>query len=811
MLFSYLKRFVLQMGDGYTVELKEANEDSYKLFIDLGISIEALLEWWIYPIGIILRNELSVYTSTKDAPVFGFFTSENHVKIYAPYLGTRPKFMHIGKKPEDFIFGWDHLPENGKAIFICAGEKDTLLMSHVIGYPAISPNSENSNSNITKEHFEELKNRFSEVVVLFDNDPTGKKSATKMANKFGIRMMELPEMEKGKDLTDYVKNGYSVEELCKMIEDVIMTPDPMWGDDVYEHNTSVSDEFEAKPLIKNQEEKESINDNWPSEYFDTLNKILEKANESGYEFIEGARNEYIVHVAGVCNTKGLSLKFVEEQLNKRINLNNFDDHSKTLRGIYLRYESNFGKSPILEKEEHIKHETPTLNKEKLKKFPKIFKMLSKRFTDERERDVSIIGLLSLLGAILNGYNVIHQNKRYFTNLFSVIAAPFASGKGTMNVIRNIGNPLNRKLAEISKERYRRYQDELQYYKENSKDYPELEEPVMPILPRLFFGGDMSAASFKAKLADTGGSGMMFDTEADTITQTLSMEWGDYSGLLRKALTNESIDYDRKNESGEIPRPYVSGLISGTVGALLRLIPSSEDGLFSRLIYYVFDKRPVFAQDAFDYKLVDENENQEKEMAEIVKQSYFYFDLLREKNQSIEFYWDEKYQKELLLTFEGWLKSHLAIIGAAGSRVLFRLGNMATRIAAILTVFRLMEDGESVNPQNLDSLFESQSRVRITCCKDDFEATMHIMDVIRQHTFHVYENLSEDQQNKPLKALKTQQLNLWNALPKEFQRKEAVEVGEKLEIKERTVGKYLKILVDQKLAIRDEKGRYTKLL
>ena len=282
-------------------------------------------------------------------------------------------------------------------------------------------------------------------------------------------------------------------------------------------------------------------------------------------------------------------------------------------------------------------------------------------------------------------------------------------------------------------------------------------------------------------------------------------------MIRKGLSNETIEFDRKNVSREIPKPYVSGLISGTVGALLRLIPNSEDGLFSRWIYYLFDKQPVFAPNAFDYKLVDENENQEKEIAEIVEQTYFYFDSLKDKNQIIEFYWDESYQIKLLNTFRTWLNSHLAIIGAAGSRVLFRLGNMATRIVAILTIFRLMEDGESVNPQNLDSLFDNQSNVRITCSEDDFEATMHLMDIIRQHTFHVYENLSEDQQNKPLKALKTQQLNLWNTLPSEFQRKKAVETGVPLGIKERTIGKYLKIFVDQKLTTNDEKGFYKKLV
>ncbi len=809
-LFSYEKSLSLKLGNGYLVELKEITKEAYKFFLKLGLTIEILLRYGIYPIKGIIRNDRVLYSSTESSPIFGYFSSENHCKVYMPKRPNK-KFFHIGIKPDNKVFGFKLLPKTGKACFICAGEKDTLIMSHVVGYPAICADSENTN-NITKQHIDDLKSRFGQVCIMYDNDKTGKDYQQKLSNKFRILPIDLPEIENGKDLTDYVENGYSLEDLRKMIEDKVSIPEPIWDDSMNIDDTSMVHEVETNQTKKDQETvEESIDDNWLPEYHETLEKILEKAKESGHDFVEGARNDFIVSVAGACNTKGLPLEFVEEQLNNRLRLKNFDDHLKSLRGIYSKYEESFGKSPIKGKDENIKHETPTLDKNKLKKFPNVFKKLFNRFSDERERDVSIIGLLSLLGAILKNFSVIHQNKRYYTNLYSIVSAPFASGKGVLNVIRNIGNPLNRKLAEISKKRYSQYQDDLQDYKENYKDDPDLIEPEMPVLPRLFFGGDMSSAGFKDQLVRTGGSGIMFDTEADTITQNLSTEWGDYSALLRKGLSNETIEFDRKNVSHEIPRPYISGLISGTVGALLRLIPSSEDGLFSRLIYYVFDKKPVFAENAFDYKLVDANENQEKVLAETVEKVYFYFDNLKDKNKTIEFYWDESFQDKLLETFKGWLKSHLAIIGAEGSRVLFRLGNMATRIAAILTVFRLMEDGDTIDPHRLDNLFENQSKVMITCNEDDFEATLHLMDIIRQHTFHVYENLSDEQQNKPLKALKTQQLKLWYDLPKEFQRKEAVEIGSTIEIAERTVGKYLKIFVDQKLVTRDDKGRYEKLL
>ena len=810
-LFSYEDRLNLKIGNGYEIELKKLTEDAYKFFIELGLTMEILLKYWLYPVKGIIRNGRIIYTSNSQTPIFAYFTSKEHAKIYLPNRPTSKKFFQIGEKNPNEIFAWEHLPKSGKAIFLVGGEKDVMIMTHIVGYPAICANSENDDSNITKQHIDDLKSRFAQVCIMYDNDKTGKDYQQKLSNKYSIMPIDLPEIDNGKDLTDYVAKGYSVDDLRRMIENKISIPEPIWGDDIFDDNAVPEEVVRNNSQINIQEKQaEPKKDEWPSNYFDTLDEIIKKFEKSGHSFIDGARNDYILRVAGACNTKGLPLKFVEKQLDSKLNLTNFDDHLKTLRGIYSRYDESFDKSPI-KNNEYVKHETPTFDTQRVEKLPKIFKMLFKRFEDERERDVSIIGLLSLLGAILDGYNVIHQNKRYLTNLFTVISAPFASGKGVLNIIRNIGNPLNRTLAEISRERYKKYQDELQYYKENFKDNPELTEPVIPIMPRLFFGGDMSTASFKDQLVMTNGAGMMFDTEADTITSTLSAEWGDYSVLLRKGLSNETIEFDRKNISREISKPYVSGLISGTVGALLRLIPNSEDGLFSRLIYYVFDKEPTFAQDAFDYKLVDKYDNQEKELSEIIENTFFYFDNMKKKYQTIEFYWDESYQIRLLDTYRNWLNSHLAIIGAAGSRVLFRLGNMATRIAAILTVFRLMENGEIINPHNLDILFENQSKVRITCTEEDFDATMHLMDIIRQHTFHVYENLSEDQQNKPMKSLKTHQINFLEALSKEFQRKEAVDIGGKQGIKERTVDKHLKTFVDLKILARDDKGGYMKLI
>lgn len=802
-LFEYEDRLVVEINDDTQIELRSVSDENLWPYNKIGINNAHLRKFNIYPIAGIIRNGQCVRTATRNNPLYGIFTTTKHVKVYIPRPSKDSrKFMQYGKKTDNFIFGWEQLPENGRICVVNAGEKDAQIMSEVVGYPSISPNSENSYGNITDEHFRELKERFRFICVMFDNDETGRKYSKKICNRYNLINIKLPNMEKGKDLADYVEKGMPIQEIRDLIECKIEEPEPIWDNDTIVSVTTPQ-ESTTKLISKDPKQIDTF-DNFVSD--DSINRILLDAATKEYQFESGQRNSYIKYVSSASNTRGIKLEALLERLEKEINLSAYPDHLETAKGIYERYKDSFGSHPFKEPDVFQKHETPVINADVYEKMPLVLKNFLSRFNDDRERDVAAWGFLSLLGAILKGYSVIHKNQRYYTNLFVIVAAPFASGKGVLNVIRNIGNKLHKRLLAISAQRYRQYKSDLEAYKKGEIS----EEPEEPILPRLFLPGDMSAAGCKEQLYNSGGMGMMFDTEADTISSTLSMEWGDYSVLLRKGLSNEGIEFVRKNVSREIEKPFLSGLISGTIGALLRLIPNSENGLFSRLIYYTFYKKPKFAPDAFDYKLVNQNDEQEKELAELVEDVYFYFEDLEEKKLKIDFFWEESYQEKLITIFKDWLNSHIAIIGEDGSRVLFRLANLASRIAAILTIFRLMEKNEDVNPRNLDFLFEKKENVMVTCIESDFEITCHLMDIIRQHTMHLFENLQKESENKPLKALKTQQLDFWYILPQEFQRKEAVSIGGAKGVMPRTVDKYLKIFYDQKLVEKDEKGNYTKL-
>ena len=130
-------------------------------------------------------------------------------KIYKPFDEKKYKFQFLGIKEANYIFGWKHLPEKDDLVFITGGEKDVLcLVSN--GFNAITLNSETS--NLQDETAEELKKRFKNVVVLYDNDATGIKQSQILASKYQIHRMELPKIpNNGKDVSDYFAQNGTIE------------------------------------------------------------------------------------------------------------------------------------------------------------------------------------------------------------------------------------------------------------------------------------------------------------------------------------------------------------------------------------------------------------------------------------------------------------------------------------------------------------------------------------------------------------------------------------------------------------------------
>ena len=294
--------------------------------------------------------------------------------------------------------------------------------------------------------------------------------------------------------------------------------------------------------------------------------------------------------------------------------------------------------------------TPTIPKEVYKNLPQFLKEGSKVFTTNREKDVFLTGALTVLSGCLPTVSGYYNGSKVYSNLYSFIVAPAASGKGVMSWAKVMGAAYHKHLREEYMGLYEEYTDEMMTYEQNKE---QMEKPKQPHLKLLFSPADTSKASLIQTLADCGESVTMFESEADTLSGTMGKEWGGFSDLFRKAFHHEPYSYKRKtgNEYIELESPRLSVVLSGTPLQVQRLIPSAEDGLLSRFLYYAFQVEPHW-QDVSPFKGRVVLDDFFTKMSEKIKFMILHY----ERGECINFSLQKHQWKELNASFKDRLEA-----------------------------------------------------------------------------------------------------------------------------------------------------------
>jgi hypothetical protein len=187
-----------------------------------GIDKDTLKFFNVYPINSFWVNDIQQsFKYTKDCPMYAYKVY-NKFKIYRPFSKNREDKWRNNCGPYD-VQGWEQLPWVGELLIITKSLKDVMVL-YKMGYAAIAPQSENS--TIPKKIIDELKQRFTRVVILFDNDTAGRDAAIKLAEKHDLTYIYIS-LDKlllynVKDISDYVKELGIVpaeNELIRMLNE----------------------------------------------------------------------------------------------------------------------------------------------------------------------------------------------------------------------------------------------------------------------------------------------------------------------------------------------------------------------------------------------------------------------------------------------------------------------------------------------------------------------------------------------------------------------------------------------------------------
>ncbi len=197
--------------------------------------------------------------------------------------------------------------------------------------------------------------------------------------------------------------------------------------------------------------------------------------------------------------------------------------------------------------------------------PNFFKESTERANNSRERDILLLGTITVLSACLPNVSGIYDNLTVYPNLYLFITAPPSSGKGRVNLCKRIVYAIHKQKREETSNGKMQYEVELAEYQSKKSKDKSLTKPIKPREQMLFIPANSSATGAFELLDQNDGSGLIFETEVDTLAQTFKTEYGNYSDGFRNAFHHEAISYYRRTDSEliEIPQPKISTVLTGT--------------------------------------------------------------------------------------------------------------------------------------------------------------------------------------------------------------------------------------------------------
>ena len=432
---------------------------------------------------------------------------------------------------------------------------------------------------------------------------------------------------------------------------------------------------------------------------------------------------------------------------------------------------------------------PTFSQEIYSFLPGLLTQVINKAKNFEDADLLILGSLVSLSACLPNVSGKYAERQVFPNLFLFVSAQASAGKGRLTLCRHLIKPIHDNLKKL-------YAEEMKEYKRLQNDYAldkkNNEQPEEPPIKTLLIPANSSSTSVYQMLNDNGGVGLIFETEGDTLANTFKSDYGNFSDGFRKAFHHEMISYTRRKdrEYVELQRPRLSAVLSGTPRQIFSLIPDTENGLFSRFIFYYMNMRLEW-NNVFS----DSTETLDEHFEHLGEQFFAFYKIL-EKSGEIRFALSKPQKEAFNAFFEQSQEEYYDMFGEDIVASVRRLGLITFRIAMILTTLRIM-DGMDIAPV-------------IVCNDTDFNTSITMAKVLLKHTKRVFNNLliNDESSSKGNGQPALRQL-FFDTLPQDFDRKMYLSIAERLKIPPKTAEKQINKFCEKGLLRHMAHGQYSK--
>ena len=402
------------------------------------------------------------------------------------------------------------------------------------------------------------------------------------------------------------------------------------------------------------------------------------------------------------------------------------------------------------------HIVEYLNQDNL---PQLLRLMLSQASTPAEQDMLLMSTLTAASAVLPNlyFRYGKTGKKYYANLQCFILAAAASGKGIA------GQAL------------------------------EMIEPIQEKYP-ILIPGDSTFPAFFKRLYENGGRGYVHESEGTVITDIWMSQAATYNSILRKAAEHEMVSNNRVKEQKFIANPQLSLLLTGTFSQYNHLVPSIENGYFSRLL-------PVVVRDtqAFNRSIVEADGHHEPISRQV---GLRLLNLCKSLSSSGDHEWS------LTPDQKSRLGNHLAseyttlidLLGCNFHSAVVRMAVQIERIAMILSTLRLAS-----------STARSNSSELLTCLDEDYSTAELIGSKLILHMAAAYKMIAGDQTELvPPVATTCQKQMLFRRLKNEYENKDLLSESKDFGISRATAIRWNDGWLEDGLIQRIHRGMYKKI-
>lgn len=472
------------------------------------------------------------------------------------------------------------------------------------------------------------------------------------------------------------------------------------------------------------------------------------------------------------------------------------------QGSPMRYsEPNEGEEEAeLEKLEadKLRREVPCLPDELFDRLPDFLKRGLTHVRNKRERDILLLSMITNISGCLPGVRMNYGGMVYSADLYLVALAGSGRGKGVMQLAAILPAAIQEYYDELNRKDEREYRQKLLKWNleerlaAQEKRIPDLDQcPEMPVERILKVAPNISKSQLILALEAGGAVGLVMNaSELDMISSAMHQEYGKHDDVMRAASQHEEVSSYFKTDHRlvVVSDPHLALCASGTPAQLHKFISSLENGMYSRVAFYV-------GQAHWEYKSANPGK------ARLDMRAYFKGmgeELLRMfiflSGSPTEVVFTEEQWKEHTERFRTYLREVVAEDDDSPGAIVLRHGLMMSRIAMVLTALRKCE------PQWNTSEWE--------CSDEDFHTAMQIVDVLLEHSLLLSTSMDDTAGRiRPVKAFFKLRPVL-KKMPREFTYSELMAAANEAGLPTASVKRYLLRLVYYQI-VEKEDGKYRK--